>query len=126
MGKPEKIETRLFINGEFVESSDGQKFDLYSPTTRDVVAEVYEASEKDTDNAVAAAKAAFPAWSALSPAARGAYFKKLASLLRQSHSDMAWLEASSMGRPVKTYFDAFAAADEYDHYSECAWDAQGT
>ena len=39
---------------------------------------------------------------------------------------MAWLEASSMGRPVKTYFDAFAASDEYDHYAECAWDAQGT
>lgn len=87
---------------------------------------VSEASEADTDRAVAAAKAAFPAWSALSPSARGSYFKKLAVLLRQSHREMAWLEASSMGRPVKTYFDAFAAADEYDHYSECAWDAQGT
>ena len=55
MGKPEKIETRLFINGEvckhprtrqranisdqFTESSDGKKFPLYSPTTREVVAE---------------------------------------------------------------------------------------
>jgi aldehyde dehydrogenase (NAD+) len=38
---------------------------------------------------------------------------------------MAWLEASSMGRPVKEYFDCFAAADEFDHYAESAWDAQG-
>ena len=84
-----------------------------------------EASEADTDRAVAAAKAAFPAWSALSPKERGSYFKKLAELLKGAHSDMAWLEASSMGRPIKTYFDGFAAAEEYDHYAECAWEAQG-
>ena len=30
-----------------------------------------------------------------------------------------------MGRPVKGFFDAFAAADEFDRYSENAWDAQG-
>ena len=51
--------------------------------------------------------------------------KKLAGLLKQAHNDMAWLEASSMGRPVKTYFDGFAAAAEYDHWSGIGWDAQG-
>ena len=52
--------------------------------------------------------------------------KKLATLLRESHKEMAWLEAMSMGRPVKTYFDAFAAAEEYDYNSEAGYDAQGT
>lgn len=74
---------------------------------------------------MAAAKAAFPAWSALSPTERGGYMKKLAALLKESHKEMAWLEAMSMGRPVSTYFDAFAAAAEYDYYSEVGYDAQG-
>jgi aldehyde dehydrogenase (NAD+) len=86
---------------------------------------VCEASEKDTDDAVAAAKAAFPEWSALSPTERGKPMKKLAALLRESHKEMAWLEAMSMGRPVSTYFDAFAAAESFEYYSEVGYDAQG-
>lgn len=87
---------------------------------------VYEASEQDTDGAVAAAKAAFPAWSALSPADRGVYSKKLAALLRQSGDEFSRLEAISMGRPVKTYFDHGACADTFEHYAEAGYDVQGT
>ena len=43
---------------------------------------VPEASEDDANAAVAAAKAAFPAWSELDPAVRGSYLKKLAALIR--------------------------------------------
>ena len=51
--------------------------------------------------------------------------KKLAALLQEAHSEMAWLEAMSMGRPVKGYFDAFAAAHEFEHYANVGYDAQG-
>ncbi|KAI1621952.1 aldehyde dehydrogenase [Exophiala viscosa] len=125
MGSMEKIETRLFINGKFVESSDGKTFPIRSPTTREVIAEVSEASEKDTDAAVAAAKAAFPAWSALSPDERGAYMKKLAALLNQNYKELSQLEAVSMGRPVSTYFDNYAAASTFEHYAEAGYEAQG-
>jgi aldehyde dehydrogenase (NAD+) len=87
---------------------------------------VCEASEKDTDDAVAAAKGAFPTWSALSPAQRGCYMKKLAGLIRESHNEMAWLEAMSMGNPVRDYWHAFVAADHFEHYSEVGYDSQGT
>lgn len=75
---------------------------------------------------MAAAKAAFPAWSGLSPTERGKYMKKLAALLRENHKEMAWLEAMSMGRPVGQYFDAFAAAEAYDYFAEAGYDCQGT
>jgi aldehyde dehydrogenase (NAD+) len=74
---------------------------------------------------VAAAKAAFPAWSALSPAQRGAYAKKLAVLLHQHGKEFARLEAMSMGRPVSTYFENHACADIFDHYAEVGYDVQG-
>ncbi|KAF7448492.1 PutA NAD-dependent aldehyde dehydrogenase [Pyrenophora tritici-repentis] len=125
MGLPEKIETRLFINGEFVESSNGKTFDIINPSTLKLVAKVHEASEQDTDNAVAAAKAAFPAWSALSPDQRGQYFKKLAKLIRENNDELATLEASSMGRPVTEFFEGNAAAAKWDRYAEIGYNVQG-
>ncbi|CZR55272.1 probable aldehyde dehydrogenase [Phialocephala subalpina] len=120
------IETRLFINGEFVESSNGKTFNLYSPKTLEVVAKVHEASEEDTDRAVAAAKAAQPAWAALSVEQRSSYFKKLAQLVREHNDELAHLEALSMGIPVSTYFHAHAFSRVFDHYSEAGYTPQGT
>ncbi|CAL5872509.1 uncharacterized protein PFLUO_LOCUS6773 [Penicillium psychrofluorescens] len=124
--KVKSFETRLFINGKFTEASDGGKFDLTSPATGEKFVQVSEASEADTDAAVAAAKAAFPAWSALSPKARGVYFKKLATLIRESHDELAELEALSMGRPVSEYIESSMAANSLDHYAEAGFQALGT
>ena len=56
-GKPEHIEDRLFINGEFVPSIAGKKFDIESPYSEQKFASVYEALPEDVDKAVAAAEA---------------------------------------------------------------------
>lgn len=126
MSIPERIETRLFINGEFVESSNGSTFDIKNPATLKHVATVHAASEQDTNDAVAAAKAAFPAWSRLSPNKRGEYFKKLASLIREHTNELAALEAISMGKPLVHFLDARIAADKFDHYAEAGYNVQGT
>lgn len=81
---------------------------------------VPEASADDTNAAVAAAKAAFPAWSALDPSRRGALLKKLAALIRQHHDELGRLEAISMGLPVSTFHYGHLAAAQLDHYAE-AW-----
>ncbi|KAL1982077.1 hypothetical protein VTN96DRAFT_1790 [Rasamsonia emersonii] len=123
---PEGIEPRLLINGKLVEASDKKTFPLYNPTTREKIADVPEASEEDTNAAVAAAKAAFPSWSALSPIQRGQCFKKLADLIREAHDELAYLEAISMGQPVSRYHDSYWAAAEFDYYSEAWLRPQGT
>ncbi|KAF2640662.1 aldehyde dehydrogenase-like protein [Massarina eburnea CBS 473.64] len=124
MGLPEKIETRLFINGE-AQSSNGKTFPINNPSTLKHVADVHEASEEDTDRAVAAAKTAFPSWSALAPEARGKYFKKLAALIRESNDDLAALEAASMGKPIGGFFDGFLCASKWDHFAEVGYSVQG-
>ncbi|KAF2878234.1 aldehyde dehydrogenase-like protein [Massariosphaeria phaeospora] len=126
MGLPDKIETRLFINGEFVESSNGKTFDITNPATLKHVAKVHEASEQDTDRAVASAKAAFPAWSALSPDQRAPYLRKLATLVRESNDELAALEAASMGKPLGSFFDAHACASKWQYYAEVGYTVQGT
>ena len=51
-----KIEGRLFINGEYVDATDGGKFEVINPATNEVYATVAAGTEKDIDKAVAAAK----------------------------------------------------------------------
>ena len=100
------IETRLFINGEFVPSKAGKTFDVINPHKETVTATVQEAREEDVELAVQAAEAALEGWSALGGFERAAYFYRLAVLLEQNNARFAWLEAQSMGRPVPTYSEA--------------------
>jgi aldehyde dehydrogenase (NAD+) len=69
---------------------------------------------------VAAAKAAFPAWSGMGAAKRSVYLKRLAVLLRQNKDELARLDAVAMGMPVSTHHYALTAASHFDYYSE-AW-----
>jgi aldehyde dehydrogenase (NAD+) len=97
---PENIESRHYINGEFCESSDKGFFELKSPYSHEKISDICEASTDDTNRAVAAAKAAFPAWAAQSPAERGTRLKQLATRIRMIHNELAQLNAMDMGRPV--------------------------
>ena len=83
-----------------------------------------EASAEDVDSAVNAAQAAFPPWSALSPLQRGAPLKKMAEKITSNKSELAELEAISMGRPVSDYFDANYAAVHFNYFGEAGY-AQG-
>jgi aldehyde dehydrogenase (NAD+) len=97
--KTKRIEDRLFIDGEFVPSISGKKFDLYNPATEKLAASVYEAGAEDVDLAVKAAKAAFPAWSALGAADRAGYLNKLADAIEKNIDEIGYLEAITMGKP---------------------------
>ncbi|PYH95037.1 aldehyde dehydrogenase [Aspergillus ellipticus CBS 707.79] len=122
----DQIETRLFINGKFQSSSDAKTFTITNPFTREPVADVFEASASDVDKAVAAAKAAFPAWRDLSPTDRGKYFHKLSALIREHEEEFAHLEAISSGKPVSKYIDANMAIETFSYFAEAGWTAQGS
>lgn len=93
-----EIETRLFIDGKFVDGHSGKKFPLFNPATEEVVVQVSEADERDVDEAVAAAKRAFPAWSKSSPQYKTGLLRKLGELIRRDVDELGYLEAISMGR----------------------------
>ncbi|KAH9897473.1 aldehyde dehydrogenase domain-containing protein [Xylariomycetidae sp. FL2044] len=117
----EPIIVKHFINGEFVASSDEKTFDLFSPYSGDLVAQVSEATNADVDKAVDAAKAAFPAWSSLSPQQRGKPLAKLAEMTEALDAELARLDAISLGRPVSTYFDGYYAATQFRYFSEASY-----
>jgi aldehyde dehydrogenase (NAD+) len=91
--------TGLFINNEFVKGAEGKTFDVINPTDESVICQVHEATEKDVDIAVKAARHAFEGdWRKASPEDRGKLLTKLATLFEQNLDQLAAVEALDNGK----------------------------
>ncbi len=85
-------EVKLYINGKWVENHGGKVIDDISPADGSVVAKVHTAGAEDVETAIAAAQAAWPAWSKLLPADRELYLLKAADHLEKNAEKYAgWL-----------------------------------
>jgi len=73
---------------------------VLEPATEETLAEVPEARVEDADEAIARAKAAFPAWRALPPGERADLLRRLASAIDERAEDLARLEARNVGKPI--------------------------
>jgi aldehyde dehydrogenase (NAD+) len=91
----------LFIGGEFVEPEGGVFAPTINPATEEPLAEVAQASEADVARAVAAARAAQPAWAALPGLERGKYVFRIARLIQERARELAVVETLDGGKPIK-------------------------
>jgi len=73
---------------------------VIEPATEQVMAEVPRAGAEEVDVAVAAAKAAFPAWRAVAPADRALLLHRLSARIESEAEDLALLEARNAGKPI--------------------------
>lgn len=93
--------TGLFINNEWVEGVDKKTFEVINPTTEEVICSVSEATEKDVDIAVAAARKAFETtWRATTPQQRGIYLNTLADLIEKNIDLLASVESLDNGKSI--------------------------
>jgi aldehyde dehydrogenase (NAD+) len=89
-----------FINGKRKPAASGAVLDSVNPATGEVWAQIPSSDRDDVEEAVAAAKAAFPVWSALPPDDRSAYLKKVADLFTAHGEELAQLESTDNGNPL--------------------------
>ncbi len=73
---------------------------VIEPATEQVLREVPRAGVEETDAAVAAAKAAFPAWRDVAPGDRATLLRRLADHLEAHHEELSLLEARDAGKPI--------------------------
>jgi aldehyde dehydrogenase (NAD+) len=117
---------RLFIGGEWVKPAAGDRLEVISPFTEEVVAAVPSATKADVDAAVAAARQAFDdgEWSRTTLPDRMAMLARLRDLLVEDQGLMADLITEEMGCPV-TQSRAIQAVNPIrvlDAYLDCAPD----
>jgi 1-pyrroline dehydrogenase len=91
---------QMFIDGEWVNSSDGGTRDVISPATGEVIASVQEGTAEDANRAVAAAKAAFYGeWYDLTPKDRQLALLRLADRIEEHAEEIVKIEAENVGKP---------------------------
>ncbi|HYH62832.1 MAG TPA: aldehyde dehydrogenase family protein [Solirubrobacterales bacterium] len=73
---------------------------VLEPATAKRMAEVPRGGAEEVDAAVAAAKAAFPAWRAVAPADRAALMRRFADRIEAEAEEIATLEARNAGKPI--------------------------
>ncbi len=93
----EKGQYRQFIGGQWVDASDGQRFDDLDPYTGSVTATAAAGKREDARRAVEAAAAAFPAWSQAPPAERQRIFLAAADILEGRRDEIVSLLARETG-----------------------------
>jgi malonate-semialdehyde dehydrogenase (acetylating)/methylmalonate-semialdehyde dehydrogenase len=87
-----------FIGGKHVEGASGRFGDVYNPATGDIVAQVPLASRAEVAKAVSVAKAAFPAWSAVTPLQRSRVMFRYKALIESNIDRMAAMITEEHGK----------------------------
>ena len=92
--------SKHYINGQWVASIDGREMAVEHPATEQKIATITLGGVADADAAVAAAKAAFPAWAATDPLDRIAALERLMEVYKGQAEDMAQAISFEMGAPI--------------------------
>jgi aldehyde dehydrogenase (NAD+) len=98
-----EFQTRLFINGEFVDAGSGGTFRSINPATEEVIAEVASAGPEDVDAAVNAARAQLEPgseWQKMKPRDRAKILWKLADILSDRAAEIGRIETLDNGKPI--------------------------
>ncbi|CAL0312467.1 unnamed protein product [Lupinus luteus] len=92
--------TKLFINGDFVDSVSGKTFETIDPRTGHVITRISEGTKEDIDVAVKAARYAFDSgrWPRMPGAERAKIMLKWAELIEQNIEELATLDAIDAGK----------------------------
>lgn len=91
---------QFYINGGWCSPATPGSLPVVNPATERVVAEVASGSAEDVDRAVAAARAAFPRWSATSAEARAGFLGKIYDLILERKESLAQALSLEMGAAI--------------------------
>ncbi|MBC3198232.1 aldehyde dehydrogenase family protein [Pseudomonas poae] len=91
---------KFYIDGRWVAPAVAASLAVINPATEEVAAQVARGSGEDVDRAVAAARAAFPGWSATAPAARAVVLGKIHELILERKEQLAQALSLEMGAAI--------------------------
>src|SRR5512139_3193519 len=90
----------LWINGQHVRAQSSRTGDVFDPASGEVIRRVPLAGKADVDVAVAAARAAFPAWRETTPLRRARILTRFRELMEQHRDELARLASEEHGKTL--------------------------
>ena len=91
---------KFYINGQWVEPSKKNDFDVINPSDETVCAVISLGSQEDTNAAITAARAALPSWANSSKEDRVTLLERLYSIYQRRMDEMAEVISMEMGAPI--------------------------
>ena len=114
-----------------VVSADGagepERMPSYNPATGEVLAWVPVAGPMQIDEAVARARAAQPAWAALTGTERARVLRRVSDILRQRNDELALIEMRDTGKPIQEtrVVDIVSGVECFEYFAAMATGASG-
>lgn len=111
-----------FIDGDYVEDSEGDSFDCIYPATGEVIARLHSATPAIIERAVAAASRAQADWAKWRPVARGRVLRKAAEIIMERNRELSELETLDTGKPLQETLvaDATSGAEALEFFGGIA------
>jgi betaine-aldehyde dehydrogenase len=111
-----------FIDGEYVEDTNGEVIDVIYPATGEKIAQVHAATPEMVERAIASAKAAQGVWAAMTGTERGRILRRAADIMRERNHDLSVLETHDTGKPYQetSVVDATSGADALEYFGGLA------
>ena len=91
--------TKFYINGEWVNPSKKNDFDIINPSNEEVCAKITLGNSEDTDKAIQSAKKAFETWKETSKQERVAFLEKLLKIYNERYDEMTDAITTELGCP---------------------------
>ncbi len=116
-----------FINGEYVEDTNGAPIDVIFPATGEIIARLHSATPEVVEQALNSAKTAQNEWAALSGTERGRVLRRAADIMRERNRALSLLETHDTGKPLQETLvaDATSGADALEYFGGLAGSLTG-
>ena len=116
-----------FVNGRYVEDTNGAPLPVIYPYTGEVIANLYEATPAVIEEAIESARAAQKIWAAMSGTERGRVLRRAADIMRERNHDLSVLETYDTGKPYQetSEVDATSGADALEYFGGLAGSVTG-
>lgn len=116
-----------YIDGAYVEDTDGEALNVIYPATGEVIARLHAATPAIIDKALNAATKAQAEWAKLSGTERGRILRRAADMMRDMNHELSVLETHDTGKPLQETLvaDATSGADALEYFGGLAGSLTG-
>ena len=115
-------EASHFINGEFVEDTNGPLIECIYPATGEVIARLHSATPSIVEQAIKAAVEGQKVWAKMTGTERGRVLRRACDIMRERNRALSELETLDTGKPIQETLvaDATSGADALEYFGGLA------
>lgn len=121
-------EYKLYIDGNWMDSSGNDRIKSYNPSDGSLLSEFIDATDEDVDRAVDSAHRAFKNWKSVGREQRSRLLLKIADIIDENREHLALVETLDNGKPLRETLnvDVPASADHFRYFAAAVRMEEGT